>query len=72
MPVPKFKTSKSKRDMRRSHHALTPVGMSICANCNEMKLPHSVCESCGFYRGKQRIEPRSSMGNQEPNFNIEA
>lgn len=48
MQVPKKKTSKSKRDMRRSHHALTPVSYSKCANCGEPKLPHHVCSSCGI------------------------
>ncbi|MEI6399567.1 MAG: 50S ribosomal protein L32, partial [Pseudomonadota bacterium] len=30
MAVPKFRTSKSKRDMRRSHHFLTAPGSSVC------------------------------------------
>ena len=65
MPVPKFRTSKSKRNMRRSHHALSNPGMSVCPNCNSVKHSHSVCESCGHYRGKQVIEPRSGSGVQE-------
>ena len=39
MAVPKKKTSKSKRDMRRSHDSLTPAGTSVCP-------------SCGTYKGK--------------------
>ena len=52
MAVPKKKTSKSKRNMRRSHHALKPVGTAECANCGEPKRSHHVCDSCGQYDGR--------------------
>ena len=55
MAVPKKKTSKSKRDMRRSHDALTAPGLSLCSQCNEPKPPHRVCPSCGTYKGKEVI-----------------
>ena len=53
MAVPKRKTSKSVRNMRRSHHALKAVGTSECANCGEIKRPHHVCGSCGYYDSRQ-------------------
>ena len=62
MPVPKVRTSKSKKRMRRAHHALKVPGMSICTNCDTVKHPHSVCEACGHYRGKQVIEPKTNLG----------
>lgn len=49
MPVPKRKTARTKRNMRRSHHALTPASLSECANCGEKTQPHHVCRNCGFY-----------------------
>jgi large subunit ribosomal protein L32 len=52
MAVPKKKTSKSKRDMRRAHDFLTPAGLSVCPQCNETKLPHRACASCGTYKGQ--------------------
>lgn len=52
MPVPKHKVSKSRRNMRRAHQALTPLNFSKCSNCSAPRLPHSVCESCGFYKGR--------------------
>ena len=55
MAVPKKKTSKSRRDMRRSHHALKPVSSVECPNCGEFKLPHAVCPECGEYKGKEII-----------------
>ncbi len=60
MAVPKYRTSSSKRDMRRSHHALKAPPSSICPGCNEVKQPHSVCPSCGEYRGKVVIEPKAT------------
>lgn len=53
MAVPKRKKSKSARNMRRSHDALSLTGHSECSNCGEMKRPHHVCGSCGFYDGRQ-------------------
>jgi large subunit ribosomal protein L32 len=49
MAVPKKKTSKSRRDMRRAHHALKTVGHMECPNCGERKRAHHVCGSCGHY-----------------------
>jgi len=52
MAVPKKKTSKSRKNMRRAHDFLTPPAGSICPQCKEPKLPHRVCPSCGTYKGK--------------------
>ncbi len=56
MAVPKKKTSKSKRDMRRSHDALLAPGVSVCPECKEPKMPHRVCASCGSYKGRVVVE----------------
>jgi large subunit ribosomal protein L32 len=56
MAVPKGKTSRSKRDKRRSHHALGSGARSICPQCQEPKLPHRVCGNCGSYRGREVIQ----------------
>jgi large subunit ribosomal protein L32 len=47
MAVPKRKTSPSKRNMRRSHHALAVEARGECANCGELKRPHHVCPPAG-------------------------
>jgi len=52
MAVPKRKTSKSRRDKRRTHQKLTAPSLTTCAQCGEAKLPHHVCPSCGKYRGR--------------------
>ena len=56
MAVPKQRTSKAKRDKRRSHDALSAAARSVCPQCNAPKLPHRVCPSCGSYRGRTIIE----------------
>ena len=56
MAVPKKKVSKSRRDKRRSHHRLMPVAHVECANCGEMKRPHHLCQSCGYYDGREVTE----------------
>lgn len=55
-PVPKKKTSKSSRDARRSHHALSAPTLVACPQCKEMKPSHIVCPHCGSYGGKQVFE----------------
>ena len=59
MAVPKRKTSKSKRNMRRSHHALKPTYGVECQNCGAHTRAHHVCSSCGFYKGRQVIENKA-------------
>ncbi len=55
MAVPFRRTSKSKKNMRRSHLALNVPNMVVCPNCGELTLSHRVCGNCGFYKGKQVI-----------------
>ncbi len=50
MAVPKKKVSKSRRNMRRSHHAIPSMAYIECKNCGELKRPHMVCSHCGYYR----------------------
>jgi large subunit ribosomal protein L32 len=56
MAVPKRKTSKSKRDKRRTHKKLTATAVTSCPQCGETVLPHHACQSCGSYKGRTVIE----------------
>jgi len=56
MAVPKRKTSKSKRDKRRTHQKLTAPCLSTCPQCGEATLPHRVCPSCGNYKDRTVVE----------------
>jgi large subunit ribosomal protein L32 len=61
MAVPKKKTSKSRRNMRRSHHALAPTAYLECSNCGELKRPHHVCQACGQYDGREVNQPATAV-----------
>jgi large subunit ribosomal protein L32 len=54
-PQPKRKLSKGRRDRRRAHDALQASNLVVCSNCGEMRLPHTVCPSCGHYQGREII-----------------
>jgi large subunit ribosomal protein L32 len=53
MAVPKKKTSKSKtRSRRASAWTLDAPPRSVCPRCASVKLPHTVCPACGWYRDR--------------------
>ena len=55
MAVQQNKVSKSRRNNRRAHDALVAGTPNACPNCGELKRPHHVCASCGFYGDKEVI-----------------
>ena len=59
MAVPKSKISKSRRNMRRAHDRLSAGMLAECKNCGELKRPHHVCASCGYYDGREVTEVAS-------------
>lgn len=56
---PKRKTSKQRKNNRRSHHALQSIALSICPECKKAKPAHQVCPNCGTYEGVQVIKVKS-------------
>lgn len=57
MAVPKRKTSKARRDKRRSSvWKLEPTSLVKCSHCGELKKPHRVCGFCGFYNDREVIK----------------
>ena len=55
MAVPKRKTSPSKRNMRRSHDALSQLVYVEDKNSGELRRPHHIDLKTGMYRGRQVI-----------------
>jgi large subunit ribosomal protein L32 len=53
MAMPKKRMTATRSGARRSQLALTRPAMTRCANCQATIRPHTVCEKCGYYRGKQ-------------------
>lgn len=56
MAVPKKKTSKSRRDMRRAHHALEATNWVEDKTSGEPKRRHHIDLKSGVYRGRQVLE----------------
>jgi large subunit ribosomal protein L32 len=54
MAVQKTKKSSSRRNMRRSHDALTSSTLSIEPTSGEVHLRHNVSAD-GYYRGKKVV-----------------
>ena len=56
MALPKRRTTRSKRDMRRANHDKVAAPTIVpCANCSAMTVPHRVCAACGHYDGRAII-----------------
>ena len=58
MAVPKRKTSKSRRDKRRSHHRIKSVNIIEDKKSGEFRLSHHVDLKTGFYKGRQVLDPK--------------
>ncbi|HEU4763993.1 MAG TPA: 50S ribosomal protein L32 [Gemmatimonadales bacterium] len=56
MAVPKRKLSKSRKRLRRGHHSGAGMKTQACPRCSSPKLPHRVCPTCGYYRGKKAVD----------------
>lgn len=56
MAVPKKKISKSKRNMRRAHDALTTVAIREDKNTGEFHRPHHIDLKTGEYRGRKVLK----------------
>lgn len=57
MAVPKKKTSKSKRNMRRSHLALKKINVIVDSETGEYRLPHRMSSSDATYNGRKVLIP---------------
>jgi len=58
MAVPKKKTSRMRRNMRRSHHALKAEGVVVDKDSGNVRRPHHIDLESGMYRGRQILEPK--------------
>ena len=55
MAVPKKRTSKAKRNMRRAHDSISAPNIIVVAD-GTVRRPHRVNLETGVYRGKQVIK----------------
>lgn len=65
MAVPKKKTSKSKRNMRRAHDALKPINVIMDQDSGEYRLPHQMDKSTGSYNGRQVVTAKEDDSEED-------
>lgn len=65
MAVPKRKTSKSKRNMRRSHDALSRINVIIDKDTGEYRLPHHMDSSNKSYNNRPVIVEKSEAASEK-------
>ena len=58
MAHPKHKTSKQRRNKRRTHQKLELPTLANCSNCGATVMYHRVCPECGYYRGRLIMEKK--------------
>lgn len=59
MPVPKRKVSHSRKRKRSSNKGIKPRSFTKCKNCEEVTMPHQVCQTCGYYKGKKILATKA-------------
>lgn len=56
MAVPFRRTSKTKKNMRRTHLVKEAPSVTTCPKCGATIKPHRACPECGYYKGKEVIK----------------
>lgn len=65
MAVPKSRHTKSKKNRRRAHIFLKSPALTNCLKCRKPILPHTACQHCGFYKGKEIINVLERLETKE-------
>ena len=65
MAVPKKRTTKSKRNMRRSHHGMSALQLHSCPKCHQSVPAHMTCANCGTYKGREVIDVMAKLEKKE-------
>jgi len=60
MPLPKRRHSRARGRLRRTHYKLTVPGVVLCEQCQQPRLPHHACRSCGYYNGEIRVPTKEA------------
>jgi len=59
MPVPKRKTSRSRRDKRSAHKGIALSHPISCLTCQAPVASHTVCQVCGYYKGVKILRTKA-------------
>lgn len=55
VPLPKRRHSTRRGGKRKASISLPLVGLTKCAQCGKLIRPHTACNNCGYYAGRQVI-----------------
>jgi large subunit ribosomal protein L32 len=53
---PKKRHSRARQGKRRAAIRLSVAKTIVCPNCQAPILPHKICKSCGYYKGKMVLD----------------
>ena len=56
MANPKKRKTHSATHKGRAHLALKKAVLVKCSKCGEARKPHTVCQFCGTYRGREVVK----------------
>lgn len=63
---PKRKISKARKNERRSHIKKAEIPALVqCSQCQNMKMPHQACPTCGTYDGREVISLKEPKKKSE-------
>ncbi len=65
MAVPKQHRSKPRQGQRRMHIYLKAAKSSDCPKCGKPVLAHTVCQACGYYKGREVINVLAKLDKKE-------
>ena len=66
MAVPKKRTSKRRKGMRRAHDFIQYKSVTtICPSCGAIHRAHHVCGTCGTYRGIKLLDVKGLSDDAE-------
>ena len=63
--VVRMRHNRSQKGNTRSHHALVASVLTLCKECGSPKAPHSVCNVCGKYKGRQVLNVHAKIAKRE-------
>ena len=64
MPVPKGKSSKSRRDQRQANKFIKPKAIAVCQTCQAPIAPHTACKGCGYYKGEKILRTKMDRAQE--------
>ncbi|MDD5006041.1 MAG: 50S ribosomal protein L32 [Candidatus Omnitrophica bacterium] len=56
MALPKRRHSITRGRRRRTHWKINATQTVVCPQCKQSKLPHHICQFCGYYNGREVIK----------------